>query len=45
MHLSKKLKTSCGFFIAFLASTLIFEYFETKLNLISKVFLKLLTPK
>ena len=45
MHLSKKLKTSCGFFIAFLESTLIFEHFETKLNLISKVFLKLLTPK
>ena len=33
------------FFISFLESTLIFEYFEKKMNLITKVFLKLLTPK
>ena len=33
------------FFISFLESTLIFEYFEKKMNLITKVFQKLLTPK
>ena len=39
--LSKKSKTLCWSFIAFLKSTLIFEHFE-KMSLIAQVFLKLL---
>ena len=44
MQLFKKPKTFCCIFIAFLESTLNFEYFEKK-SLIASVFLKLLTPK
>ena len=45
MQLSKKPKKFYCYFIAFLESTLNFEHFETKMNLITQVFLKLLIPK
>ena len=45
MHLSGKLKTFSGFFIAFFEAALNFEYFEKTISLIAQVFLKLLTPK
>ena len=45
LQLSEKLKTFSQFFIAFLESTLNFEYFEKKMSLIAQVFTKLLTPK
>ena len=45
MQLSEKPKTSPGYFIAFLESTLNFEHFFKKMSLIAQVFLKLFTPK
>ena len=45
MQLSKKQKTFCEVFIAFLESTLNFEHFAKESKLIAEVFLKLLTPK
>ena len=49
MQLSKRPKTFCGVFFAFLESTLNFQYFEKKnkkkMSPIGQVFLKLLTPK
>ena len=50
MQLSKRPKTFCGVFFAFLESTLNFQYFEKKkkkkkMSPIGQAFLKLLTPK
>ena len=45
MQWSKKPKKFSCYFIAFLESKLNFEHFETKINFIAEVFLKLLTPK
>ena len=43
--LSQKQKTFSEFFSAFLKSTLNFEHFQTKVNLIAEVFPKLPSPK
>ena len=43
--LSQKQKTLSQFFSAFLKSTLNFEHFQKKINLIADVFPKLPTPK
>ena len=43
--LSQKQKTFSEFFCAFLKSTLNFEHFQKKINLIADVFRKLPSPK
>ena len=43
--LSQKQKTFSQFFSAFLKSTLNFEHFQKKINIIADVFPKLLSPK
>ena len=43
--LSQKQKTFCQFFSPFLKSTLNFEHFQKKINLIADVFPKLPSPK
>ena len=45
IHLSQKQKTFPEFFCAFFKSTLNFELFQKKMNLIPYVFPKLQTPK
>ena len=43
--LSRKQKTFCQFFLAFLKSTLNFKHFQKKMILIADVFPKLPSPK
>ena len=45
IHLSQKQKTFSQFGSAFLKSTLNFEHFQKKINLIADVFRKLPSPK
>ena len=45
IHLSQKQKTFSEFFSPFLKSTLNFEHFQKKINLIADVFPKLPSPK
>ena len=45
IHLSQKQKTFSQFFSPFLKSTLNFEHFQKKINLIADVFPKLPSPK
>ena len=45
MHLSEKLETMFGIFIAFLKSALNFEHFFEKITFMGQVSLMLMTPK